>query len=414
MTLSVEPLAVFPVARAEPLDEAASSAVDPVAPVPSGALAADEGERLLHGPGTVPEPPASCMRRSDPCRPEITDPFAENDDPFRSLPPEARAELLDLNQLALAYEADAAAPNTRKVYTRRWKHFLRWCALRHVQPLPAHPDAIVVYVASLVRARLSVSTIEVTFSAIKRAHRARNLPVPASPRLHDLLHRVRLAGGQHLRRPQAVTIEQMRQIVVFGGAVEGAELDLNPADPLAVRDRAIVLVTYFGGLRRSEAAALEIPWVTREADGFVLRLAQSTDDQEDEGDYVGLEFQAPDLCPVRALDRWLLQRARYADPTRGAVFLSAKKAGCGFGRCRAMSGDDIYRVIRKRALAAGFPAGLIKPDGLRSGVLIEAARHGASLEAIARHARHTSREQTLAAMRPATVLGVGSATRGLT
>ena len=414
MTLSAEPLAPFAVARAEPHDEAASADVDPVAPVPSVALVADDGERRSDGPSGVPEPPASCVRRSEPCRSEIMDPFAESDDPFRGLPPEARAEGLDLDQLARAYEAEAAAPNTRKLYTRRWKHFLGWCALRHVQPLPAHPDAVAVYVASLVRLRLSVSTIEVTVSAIARAHRAHSLPVPASPRLHDLLHSVRLAHGQHLRRPQAVTIEQMRQIVAFGSAVEGAELDINPADPLAVRDRAIVLVTYFGGLRRGEAAALEIPWMMRETEGFVIRLARSTGDHEDDGEYIGLEFQAPDLCPVRALERWLLQRARYADATRGAVFPSAKRAAYGFRRCRPMSGDDIYRVIRKRALAAGFPAGLIKPDGLRAGVLIEAARQGASPEAISRHARHTSREQTLAAMRPTTVLGVGSATRGLT
>ncbi len=79
-----------------------------------------------------------------------------------------------------------------------------------------------------------------------------------------------------------------------------------PSGLAGVRDRALLLVGYTGGLRRSELAAFtveDLAWVPERA---VLTLRRSKTDQAGQGRKVALPRGAhAATCPVTALRQWL-------------------------------------------------------------------------------------------------------------
>ncbi len=71
-------------------------------------------------------------------------------------------------------------------------------------------------------------------------------------------------------------------------------------------DRALLLVGFAGGFRRSELANLNVGDIEFTEDGLVVRLRRSKTDQEATGRKVGIPFGSNrGTCPVRSLKAWL-------------------------------------------------------------------------------------------------------------
>jgi hypothetical protein len=183
------------------------------------------------------------------------------------LPPEARTEteILDLDQLCGVYEASTVVGNTREVYAQRWGIFLQWCSARRLRALPAHPEVLRLHLLDLAIRQRAMSTLEVTHSAVLAAHRITGLPSPASDRLREAVTALRRAlAGRGRRRP--IRLEALRAIVA-----------VCAGDLLAVRDRAMILSTYWARLRRSETAGLDCP-VERQGDRLLVRVGPEIHD----------------------------------------------------------------------------------------------------------------------------------------
>ena len=104
------------------------------------------------------------------------------------------------------------------------------------------------------------------------------------------------------------------------------ELDvlLNPLSDGATdaRDRALILVGFVGGLRRSELVAIDIDDLTKTDRGYKLLVRTSKTDQEGRGRTVILPYSINEaLCPVRALDAWV----QLAEIEEGAVFRRVRR-----------------------------------------------------------------------------------------
>ncbi len=89
-------------------------------------------------------------------------------------------------------------------YASDWKQFTAWCERYRLQSLPAPAGVIALYLTSLAKRGLTVSTIRRRAAAIGRAHRqAGHLPATTDPRVLTVMEGiVRVHGTARIRRPR--------------------------------------------------------------------------------------------------------------------------------------------------------------------------------------------------------------------
>ena len=258
-----------------------------------------------------------------------------------------------VDRLSRVYELATTSTTTRRLYLNRLTLFRAWCAARGVGALPAHPEVLRQYLVSLAADHKALSTIDVSVAAITMAHRALGHAPPMSDALRITLRALRRTLG--LRGTQSTSISP---------AMLGQIVASCAKDPHGIRDRALILVTYFASLRRADAVGLNRESAQREERGYQL-LLQSEPREGADAPTPLVSQEEQSLCPVRALDEWLrlpamwirgLERA----PTRGPVFV-----GLHQGRRQRLriggrlAPNDVDRIVKRRAVAAGLnPAGL--------------------------------------------------------
>ena len=159
-------------------------------------------------------------------------------------PPDARALTPDgaaALDAAQALARHAAAPATLRAYKADWTHFSRWCAAKGFVPVPAAPEVVGAYLASLAETH-APSTIRRRLAALGKMHRYNDLPWNAAHGaiqgpLQGLLRR----HGRPPDKAAALSLAMLRQLL--------ATCDRTARGR---RDRALLLFGFAGALRRSE------------------------------------------------------------------------------------------------------------------------------------------------------------------
>jgi integrase len=157
-----------------------------------------------------------------------------------------------------------------------------------------------------------------------------------------------------------------------------------PTNPRWLRDRALLLVGFAGGFRRSELAALGMADITETEDGLKVLIRRSKTDQEGEGRTIGIPYGSdPRTCPVRAYRAWL----KASGITDGQIFRHFHNRKMGE---RAISPQAVALIVKRAAERAGIDATDLAGHSLRSGLATTAAKNGASERAIMRQTGHKS------------------------
>lgn len=273
------------------------------------------------------------------------------------------------------FVAAAKAPDTLRAYQSDWRHFERWCRGRELASLPAAAETVALYLADLA-ATHRPATLTRRLTSITRFHQAANLPSPAN--LRELLVAETLKG---IRRTLGAAQQGKNPLLTADLLKVLAHI---PDDLQGARDRALLLVGYAGGLRRSEIAALEVRDVRWEERGAVLTLRRSKTDQEGQSREVALVFGShPDSCPVRTLEEWL-ERAAIQD---GRLFRSLDRHG-KLGP--ALHKNSIGEIVKRRVAAAGYESEGFAGHSLRAGFATQASINGSNELAIMKQTGHRS------------------------
>jgi integrase len=173
---------------------------------------------------------------------------------------------------------------------------------------------------------------------------------------------------------------------LLGSAVRqgSAELAAQQNHLLALRDRALVLLGWFGALRRSELVAIDVGHLRFVGQGLELLIPRSKTDQEGRGHVIPIGRERdPDVCPVHALRAWIAAGAI----REGAVLRRVDRWGHVGPR---LSDHAVAEIVKKAAAAAGVDPELIAGHSLRSGLVTEAARQGRAEGQIMKITRHES------------------------
>lgn len=287
------------------------------------------------------------------------------------------AALHDLVDIAQGYAVASKAHNTRRAYANDWRDFVGWCRAHHVQPLPAAPATLFLYVTALAESGRKASTIERRLAAISQAHQAAgHVPSPT----HDWPVRTVMSGiRRHLgtapNQKAALETSHVRRL-----------LAATADDTLGGRrDRALLLLGFAGGFRRSELVALDVDDLAETGHGLRVRLRRSKIDQEAVGDVKGIPWGShPETCPVRDVRAWL-EASQIAG---GPLFRAVDRHGrLGSGRLGDRAAAE---VIKRAAQRAGLDPALYAGHSLRSGHATSAAAGSAPERAIMRQTGHRS------------------------
>lgn len=264
----------------------------------------------------------------------------------------------------------AKADNTLRAYRNDFIQFCEWCAERNYQCLPASPKVVGLYIAHLAKKTdFKKATILRKSSSINWAHKKANQPIPHH---HDLkealkgLRRDRATEGKG--DAPALRIEQIEYAA--------RQLDTEGTTK-AKRDKAILLLGFFGAFRRSELATLRWDSIRENSDGSIsIDMLKTKTDQDGSKKKVKWFKRSPveSICPVAALEAWRIHSEG------STVFCGVRKGGKPSGN--PIHGEDVNRLI-KRLFGAKYSA-----HSLRSGFITAAAGKSATLPEIAKQTGH--------------------------
>lgn len=272
--------------------------------------------------------------------------------------------------------AAAKAASTRRAYRADWNHFESWCRSHSLSALPAVAGTVALYITDLA-STYKPATLRRRLTVINRAHQAAGHPSPATmqePLVSETLKGIRRTLGTAQFGKQPLLTEQIR-----------AMIQALPGNLQGKRDRAMLLMGFAGGFRRSELAALRVADVAVEKDGLLVSLQRSKTDQEGQGRKVGLPYGSnPETCPVRAYVDW----RRAARLTEGAVFREIDR----HGRLKdnALHRDSVGLIVKRAATRAGLNAAEYAGHSLRAGLATQAYLNGANEVSIMKQTGHRS------------------------
>lgn len=261
------------------------------------------------------------------------------------------AHLEPLAARARDYVEAASSANTRRAYAADWRHFSAWCRRQNLPPSPPDAQIIGLYItacasgsATADRKPNAAGTIERRLSALSWNFAQGGQPLDRKDRhIATVLAGIRNTHGRPPVQKEAVLPEDVIAMLetLDRGGLRG------------LRDRAMLLLGFAGGLRRSEIVGLDAGrdqsedgrgWVEILDNGMVVTLRGKNGWREVE---IG-RGSSDATCPVVALQTWL----RLARIAHGPLFRRVTGQGKEVAPDR-LTDQQVARLVKRTALAAG-------------------------------------------------------------
>lgn len=278
-------------------------------------------------------------------------------DPKNTLPEDVRG-----------YVQDAVSPNTRRAYQSDLAHFEQWGGM-----IPATKEMVAAYLADHA-GKLAIATLQRRLASISTAHGALGLESPTGSKLvQTTLRGIRKRHGKPQKQAKPLLVENLFRIMpLLGDSVKDT------------RDRALLLIGFAGGLRRSELVGLNVEDIETVRQGLIITITRSKTDQAGEGRRIGIPFARGAHCPVLALEAWL----EHAGITQGPLFRPVTRHGEVMST--RLSKEAVSRIVKQYAEAIGLNAAFYSGHSLRAGLATSAAQAGVNTLAIRRQTGHRS------------------------
>jgi integrase len=295
-------------------------------------------------------------------------------------------EIIPLKYLAEKADlfASASLSNaTKRAYQTDWETFFNFCSGHELDPLPATPDTVALFLTESAESGRSIATIQRRITSINAIHEHTNNVSPVKDfRVVRVMRGIKRMLGTPQKRSKPISWSELQKMV-------------SQCDQLmiGVRDAAILTLGWTTALRRSELVALNIGDLDFTEHGLIVTVRRSKTDQDGEGAHLGIPFAKNGLCPVKTVKRWLNRISEKPLPPENPVFPTIGRANRNKWHCETRSrlaDRMISKIVKQYAKYAGMASEQYSAHSLRRGLATQAGALGVPERIISRHTRHRS------------------------
>ena len=241
------------------------------------------------------------------------------------------------------------ANNTLRAYQSDFRDFSGFCVKNGLSSLPTQPKIIALYITHLSKSS-KFSTLKRRIASISVIHKLKGHYLDTKhPIIMENLHGIKRTLGSRQKAKKPILINDLKLII-------------KAIDQDKIRDKALILLGFAGGFRRSELVSILHEDIEFVQEGVKILIKRSKTDQSGEGTIKAIPyFDNQEFCPVITLRNYLNQKL--SKNTEDKVF--------------EISDKSVALIIKKYAQKAGLDSSKYAGHSLRSGFATTAAEFGA-------------------------------------
>ena len=249
------------------------------------------------------------------------------------------------------------ASNTLRAYKADYKDFASFCIKNGFKSMPSEPKIITLYLTHLSKT-CKFSTLKRRLASISVIHKLSGHYIDVKhPMITENLMGIKRVKGSYQKAKKPILINDLKSIINV--------IDKDKNEKRRVKNRALILVGFAGGFRRSELVEIMFEDIDFVSEGVKIFIKRSKTDQSGEGMTKGIPyFSNSNYCPVISLKDWL------------------KKSEIKSGKIFDMSDKSVALTIKKYTAIAGLDPNKYSGHSLRSGFATSTAELGAEERSI--------------------------------
>ena len=249
------------------------------------------------------------------------------------------------------------ASNTLRAYKADYKDFVLFCTKHGFKSMPSEPKIVSLYLTHLSQTS-KFSTLKRRLASISVIHKLSGHYIDTKhPMITENLMGIKRVKGSYQKAKKPILISDLKLIIHV--------IDKDKNEKRRLKNRALILIGFAGGFRRSELVAIDYEDIDFVNEGVKIFVKRSKTDQSGEGMTKGIPyFSNSDCCPVISLKNWI------------------KKSEIKSGKIFNMSDKGVALTIKKYTAIAGLDSNKYSGHSLRSGFATSTAELGAEERSI--------------------------------
>ena len=263
---------------------------------------------------------------------------------------------------------NSKSANTLRAYQSDYNDFSLFCSKNGFQAMPTQPKILALYLTHL-SSYSKYSTLKRRLASISILHKTKGHYIDTKhPIIIENLMGIKRTNGSNQKGKKPLLINDLKILIE---AIHHS----SEKDNRKIRDKALVLIGFSGGFRRSELVDIEYEDLEFVSEGVKIYVKRSKTDQSGEGMTKAIPyFDNQKFCPVNALKSWI----EIFDLKKGKIF--------------NISDKSVALIIKKYANYAGLESHRYAGHSLRSGFATSTAESGAEERNIMAMTGHKSTE----------------------
>ena len=263
---------------------------------------------------------------------------------------------------------NSKSTNTLRAYQSDYNDFSLFCSKNGFQAMPTEPKILSLYITHLA-SYSKFSTLKRRLASISIIHKTKGHYIDTKhPIIVENLMGIKRTNGSNQKGKKPLLINDLKLLIQ---AID----DSREKNIRKIRDKALVLIGFSGGFRRSELVDIEYEDIEFVEEGVKIFVKRSKTDQSGEGMTKAIPyFDNINFCPVKALSKWIVE----AELKDGKIF--------------NISDKSVALIIKKYANYAGLDSNRYAGHSLRSGFATSTAESGAEERNIMAMTGHKSTE----------------------